>query len=152
MKLTMHKASTITAEGKSTNGNRKPIYNITTGEVYASSIDAAKKLGVHPSTISWVITGRMEKVKGMRLCPLANITENFEEIATDMRAVFAKARLYDEAIAHQKAFKEANETLILHQTRCEELEIKLAEEKKLAEAAAQRVVVLKEATPSLYMM
>ena len=69
-----------------------------------------------------------------------------------MRAIIEKARLYDEAIAHQKARKEAEEALMLHQTRCDELTMKLAEEKKLAEAAAQRIVVLKEATPSLYLM
>ena len=148
----MHKESKITAEGKSVNKNRKPIFNITTGEIYASATDAAEKLGVHPSTISWVITGRMKSVKGMSLCPLANVTEHLEEIAVNMREKNQKARMYDEAIAHQEAVKKANERYIYHQTRYEELKNKLAQETELLATAEREVTLLKEATASMYMM
>lgn len=152
MKLTMHKESKITAEGTRTSRNRKPIFNITTGEIYASSTDAAEKLGVNPSAISWVITGRMQSVKGMRLCPLANVTEHLDEIATNMRAKNKKARLYDEAIAHQEAVKKANEKFAYHQEKYEKLKYKLEREAELLAAAERDINFLKEAPASMYMM
>lgn len=152
MKLTMHKESKITAHGTSTNNNRKPVFNITTGEIYASATDAAAKLGVNPSAISWVITGRMQTVKGMRLCPLANITEHLEEIAVNIRAKNQKARLYDEAISHQEAVKKANEKFIYHQTKYEKLKDKLEKEAELLAKAEQEINFLKTAQPSMYMM
>lgn len=152
MTITMTKESRIKAEGTRTNKNRKPIFNITTGEVYASAIDAAEKLGVNPSAISWVITGRMHTVKGVRLCPLANVTEHLEEIATNMRAKNQKARLYDEAIAHQEAVKKANERYAYHQERYEKLKHKLEQETELLATAEREVTLLKEASVSMYMM
>lgn len=152
MKLTMTKESRITAEGTRTSKNRKPIFNITTGDIYASSVDAAEKLGVNPSAISWVITGRMQQVKGMRLCPLANVTEHLEEIAVNMRAKNQKARLYDEAIAHQEAVKKANERYAYHQERYEKLKYKLEQETELLAVAEREVALLKEATASMYSM
>lgn len=73
-------------------GNSKPVFCITTGEVFASTIEAAKKLGVHNANISYVCNGKQHTVKNMRFCYVADMTANLLEIAThiqDMRKDFS---------------------------------------------------------------
>ena len=75
-----------------TNGNCKAVFCITTGEVFASAVEAAKKLGVHQANIGFVCRGQQHTVKNMRFCYVADMTANILEIAThiqDMRKDFS---------------------------------------------------------------
>lgn len=74
------------------NGNCKAVFCITTGEVFCSTHDAAKKIGAHQSAISAVCIGRIRTTKNMRFCYVSDMTSHILEIAThiqDMRKDFS---------------------------------------------------------------
>lgn len=135
MTITIHNRSEIPAQGTSTRGNRKSIYCITTGEVYASQTDAARILGVNHSAISWVVTGRMKTCKGLRFCYCSAITDHFDEIAEVARMTSQKANEYDRIIANRERESRAREAFAIHQANCEKLRAKLERETQLMNEA-----------------
>jgi hypothetical protein len=106
-KITLHNEAVVSAHGRKRNTNAKPVFCIDTGEVYASSLDAAEQIGVSPSTLSWALTGRQKTCKGKRYCLVSKIPEYLEEITIAMQTRDMKVRAYDEMIYHQQAIDEA---------------------------------------------
>lgn len=83
MTINIQKATNVNVTGHHSNKNCKAVYNITTGEIYASGLDAANALEIDPSCVSAALTGKSKTCKGMRLCLVSKIMEHLEEI-TDM--------------------------------------------------------------------
>jgi hypothetical protein len=144
MTINIQKCSNVTVNGTHFTKNSKPVYNITTGRFYASGLDLAKELGVDPSSVSGVLTGKCKTCKGMRLCFMSEIMEHLEEINEQNRRREEYDRInaekiaaYDAIIAEQAAKKEAQEKLAKQKAKCEELRKKLeAEVQLLAEVEA----------------
>jgi hypothetical protein len=135
MTINIQKASTVNVTGHHNNKNCKAIYNITTGEIYASGLDAAKILDTDHSCVSNVITGKAKTCKGMRLCLVSKMMENLEEITEQNRIRSEKVAAYDKIIAEQNAKKHAKENLAKHQANIEALRLKLEQEERLMQEA-----------------
>jgi hypothetical protein len=135
MTINIQKASNVNVTGHHNNKNCKAIYNITTGEIYASGLDAAKVLEVDPGTISAVINGKIKTCKGMRLCLVSKMMEHLEEITAQNRIRAEKIAAYDAIIAEQEAKKHAKENLAKHQANIEALRLKLEQEERLMQEA-----------------
>lgn len=129
--INIQKESFIKAHGIHHRKNHKPVMCITTGEIYASVLDAAEANGVSYSAMSWVCCGRMKSCKGKRFCFVANVTEHLDEIAECMRIREAKAKAYDEINAKQEAVRKAKEEYDRRQAKVAELKKALAEENAL---------------------
>jgi hypothetical protein len=97
-KITLQKTSEMTAVGKSTNGNRKPVFCLTTGEVFASAMDAANSVGVRSSTMSYALSDPSHTCKGKRFCFVADIVQYLDEMAENIR----KAKEYDKLVAQKE--------------------------------------------------
>ncbi len=130
--ITIQNTSNINAEGTRTNRNRKPVFCITTGIMYASASDAAEQIGCTQSTMSWALTGRMRTCKGMRFCYVAEIIDHLEEIAGIARQRAEKETTY-------KVIAEANANIVKHQAKCEQLRRQLAAEEQQLKAAEATV-------------
>lgn len=109
MTINIHEKSTIKATGKCYGGNCKPVFCITTGEVFASLTDAAESIGATPSSMSWAVTGRMKTCKGKRFCLISNVTEYLDEIAETIRIREEKIAKYDAIIAEEERIKAEQE-------------------------------------------
>ncbi len=130
MKITVHNESIINATGKHNNRNAKPVFCITTGEVFASLADAAENVGVTPSSMSWAVNDRMKTCKGKRFCLIANVTDHLDEIAETIRIREEKLAKYNAIIAEEERIRAEQEAKRKAQ---EELTKRKAEyEKKLA--------------------
>lgn len=130
MTIKIHDKATVEAKGHHTNGSHKPVYCITTNEVYASLYDAAEAIEVHPGTLSHALT-RKRLCKGLKFCFMANVTEHFEEIVALHRADKEKAIAYDAIKAREDAVRQAEEDLIKHRENCERLRRELEQETEL---------------------
>ena len=84
----------MSAEGKRTNANCKPVICIDTGEVYASVADCAEKNGVTQGAISLVCLGKSKYSKGKRYCFVADMPEYYEEIAQHIREMYPAYMVY----------------------------------------------------------
>jgi hypothetical protein len=135
MTINIQKASTVNVTGHHNNKNCKAVYNITTGEIYASGIDAANALGVDPASVSGALTGKSKTCKGMRLCLVSKMIEHLGEITEQNRIRNAKIEAYDTMIAEQTAKQKAQESLEKHRAKCEELRAKLEKEMQLLNEA-----------------
>jgi hypothetical protein len=135
MTINIQKASTVNVTGHHNNKNCKAVYNITTGEIYASGLDAAKILDTDHSCVSNVITGKTKTCKGMRLCLVSKIMENLDEITEQNRIRIAKVAAYDAMIEEQEAKKHAKENLEKHKANIEALRLKLEQEQELLKKA-----------------
>lgn len=135
MTINIQNAAYVTAIGHHSGKNSKAVYNITTGEFYASGLDAATKLEVEPTTVSAALNGRLKTCKGMRLCFVSKIMEYLEEInqvnikrAERERINAEKIAAYDAIIAEQKAKEEALKKIEESKVKCAELRQQLEEE------------------------
>lgn len=135
MTINIQKASNVNVTGHHSSKNCKAVYNITTGEIYASGLDAAKILETDHSSVSNVITGRSKTCKGMRLCLVSKMMEHLEEITEQNRIRAEKVAAYDKMIAEQNAKKEAAANLAKHQANVEALRLKLEREMALMQEA-----------------
>lgn len=131
MTINIQNATNVNVIGHRNNKNCKAVYNITTGEIYASGIDAANTLGTDPSCVSAALTGKSKTCKGMRLCLVSKIMENLEEITEQNRIRLEKVTAYDAMIAKQNAAREAEEKLAIHRANCEKLRAKLEREMQM---------------------
>ncbi len=128
-KIHIQNESFIKAQGIHTSKNNKPVYCITTGEFYASVLDAAEKNGVSYAAMSWVCCGKSQKCKGKRFCFVSKITEHLEEIAECARIREAKATAYDEIYAKQEAVRKAKAKYEHYTNRVADLEQQLETER-----------------------
>ena len=135
MTINIQNATNVNVTGHHSNKNCKAVYNITTGEIYASGIDAANVLETDPSCVSAALTGRSKTCKGMRLCLVSKIMENLEEITEQNRIRLEKVAAYDTMVAKQNAAKEAEERLAAHRANCEKLRAKLEREMQMMQEA-----------------
>lgn len=129
-KVTLYNEATISARGKKRNTNAKPVFCIDTGVVYASSLDVAEQIGVSPSTVSWVLTGRQQTCKGKRYCFVSQIPEYLDEITTAAQLRENKAVEYDKIVYRKQAIDNANVKLEKHKENLLKLKQKLQEEEQ----------------------
>lgn len=97
MTFTMHDIETI-----HNTGNRKPVFCITDLKQFSSVHEAAAYYGVTQGAVSWVITGRMKKLKGKRFCLVKDMPYHAEEITAAAVSMRNKASKYDEILAEQE--------------------------------------------------
>ena len=100
--ITITKQSNAQAIGYRSNGNCKPVYCITTGEVYASATDAAEKLGVSLAVLAHAASGKIRTAKGKRWCYIQHIMQHLEEIAENTRIREEKVVAYDKIVGKQQ--------------------------------------------------
>ena len=136
MTINIHNKSVANANGTHTRGNCKPIFCITTGEIYTSVTDAAEKTGVTISAISSVITGKTKVCNGKRFCYVAKMTEYIEEISDSINQ---KVSVYNEYTNWHRA----NEKVAQHKANCDKLRQRLEREMKLLEMAETEIANLK---------
>ena len=148
MTINIQKCSNVTVNGTHDHPNCKPVYNITTGGFYASGIDIAQELNVHPTAISAVLNDKMKTCKGMRLCFVHKIMDHLEEINETNRLRVERERInaekaaaYDALMAEQeakrKAKAKAEERVTAHKAKIEALRRQIEEESaSLIEAEA----------------
>ena len=144
--ITVQGESTIKATGEHFNGNSKPVFCITTGEVFASVTDAAKTIGSSLSNLSAHLTGITTHCKGKRLCFLSEVTEHLDEIASEFRIRSEKVAAYDKILAEQEAIRKANEELA---RRKEELAKHKANIEKLRKQLEKETASMHEAEAQL---
>lgn len=101
-KIIISNESVMSAEGKRTSKNCKPVYCIDDGKVYASVMDAADEIGVHFTTLSCACLGKTKTCKGKRYCFVSDMSERYEEIAQHTREMHA-----DYVAAEAKRLEEA---------------------------------------------
>lgn len=99
--------SELTAKGIHTNGNTKPVFCITTGEVFTSVHDAARATGIAQSSLSYSLQDPARTCKGKKFCFVTDMAEHLEEMAECIR----KANEYDKIVAKKNAIKNAEENV-----------------------------------------
>lgn len=109
MTINIHDKSTIKATGKHYNGNCKPVFCITTGEVFASLTDVAESIGTSVNNVSCAVTGKIRTCKGKRFCLISNVTDHLDEIAETIRVREEKLAKYDAIIAEEARIKAEQE-------------------------------------------
>lgn len=97
--ITRHSAVTVSAEGKYTNKNCKPVLCVETGKIYASGKAAAEDLGVCKNSISNVITGKTNTCNGMHFVLVDNIKEQINRVTGVIRTKNAECKAKDDVIA-----------------------------------------------------
>ena len=136
--MTIVKKTELRIEGNHTNGNCKPVFCITTGEVYASVTDAAKKNGVTVGAISYAIGDTTRSCQGKKFCLVTELMEHLHEISHSIITKNSKAIAYDAMIAEKERISKANAKLARHRETCEKLRKQMeAEMKALEEAEAE---------------
>lgn len=131
MTINIQNASTVNVIGRHNGKNCKAIYNITTGEIYASGLDTATALGVDPGSVSAVLNGRAKTCKGMRLCFVSKMMEHLEEINEANRIRIAKVAAYDADIGRRSAIAKAQEKVDKHKENIKEFNRLLHEEAEM---------------------
>lgn len=121
MTINIQKASNVTVIGHHSSKNCKAVYNITTGEIYASGIDAANALGVDPASVSAALTGRSKTCNGMRLCFVSRMMEHLEEINQANRIRAAKVAAYDADAERRNAIAKAENDVARYEAKADEL-------------------------------
>lgn len=144
MTITVLKETNVTAQGTPRNRNCKPVFCITTGEIFTSVGDAAEAIGVDISTMSHFLLGRNKTCKGKRFCYVTNITEHLEEISQQTQSRNEKVLAYDKAMAKKEAFGKATEKLAKHRAKYEKLAKDLEREIDLMHEAEREVDMLKQ--------
>lgn len=104
--ITITKQADAQAIGYRSNGNCKPVFCITTGEIYASATDASEKLGVSLTVLAHAASGRLKTCKGKRYCYVQHIMQHLEEIAENTRVREEKVAAYDKIVGKEKRLQE----------------------------------------------
>ena len=99
--INIAKPSTVQAIGKMRNGNSKPVFCITTGEIYTSATDAAEQLQVSQATLCLAASGKLKTCKGKRYCYVKDIIPNLNEICENARTRAEKVAAYDKIVTNQ---------------------------------------------------
>lgn len=139
MTINIQKATNVNVTGHHSNKNCKAVYNITTGEIYASGLDAANALEIDPSCVSAALTGKSKTCKGMRLCLVSKIMEHLEEITEQNRIRLEKVVAYDAIIAEREAKQKALEKVEKHDENCADIRMQIVKlQEKLTEETRLR--------------
>lgn len=127
--ITLHNKTEVKAQGKHLNGNSQLTLCITTGEVFASMLDAAEKANVNPSCISTAIKNvdKGATCKGKRYCRARDAIFYLDEISQCINAREEKANAWDAMMAEEKAAREAEEARQKEMSLTESLITKLEE-------------------------
>lgn len=65
--------------------NAKAVYNITTGDYYASTIDAGEKIGVTQCSISMCCTGKSKTTNKQKVIYVSDMPSHLEDISKAMK-------------------------------------------------------------------
>ena len=145
--IIIHERAAADANGIHRNKNSKPVFCLETGEIFASSMDAALAKGVDKGTMSAHCTGKTRSCNGQHFFYVSKATENLNlvamhlrKLATEMAKLKTKADLYDawqaELAAERKAEEERKQRLLFQKNLLDEITNRRAErEAKLAELA-----------------
>ena len=110
----------------------KPVINKTTGDVYASAIDAAETLGCSVELVSSCCRGKLKTCKGYKLEYVKHASENVDSLTAQIRALNAKIAELEADAAIGRAIRKLEE------------EARKAEEERLNEIAATELAIEKE--------
>ena len=99
MKIIMTHESTINAIGKQRNANRKEVFCITDGKIYASVVDAAETIGVTGAAISRHLTGIAHTCTGKKFCFAKDVAEHLEEISESMQNRY---KMYEDVVSEEE--------------------------------------------------
>lgn len=101
--------------GRCTHKTCKPVINLDTGDIYASTIDAAEILGCSESNISLCCLGKTRTCKGYHLAYASRVSENINALTSRIRTMHAqqtelqhKASAWD---ANKGILESANRTI-----------------------------------------
>ena len=145
-KITLTSETTIDANGMQRTKNAKPVFCISTGEVYASATDAAEANGVSVYAISVCCLGKVRTSCGKRWCYIKDIEKHLEEISINTQERNAEASAYREIMCKKHAVENAKAEYEKHQANYDKLQQKLtAEYEALAEAKAKYEALAEEA-------
>ncbi len=138
MTINIQNASNVNVTGHRTNKNCKAVYCITTGEIYASVIDAAEANNVTVAAMSGALCGRVKLCKGKRFCYVSRMMEHLEEINAANRMRIAKVEAYDADLGRRNAIADTQQKIEQHERNIALLQRKLTEETcELEEAKAK---------------
>ena len=143
MTINLQNCSNVTVNGHHSHKNCKPVYCITTGEIYASTIDAANAEGVTQSTMSGALVGRLKTCNGKRFCFVSKMMEHLEEINNANRSRVAKVAAYDADIERRNAISKAQEKVDKCKANIESLNQRLYAEAGLLTEAENELKRLK---------
>lgn len=124
MKIELVKEATMQVKGVRTNGNCKPVVCVTTGEGFASVLDAAEHEGICYTAIANCCHGRTKTANG-KVWKFAKEGSCIDALAGTLQEKLALLEKYNDVIAEMEA-KELEEKKL----REEEEKRKLAEEKR----------------------
>lgn len=136
MTVNIQNCANVNVLGHHSNRNCKAVYNITTGDFYASVLDAARILEVSAGAVSFALsTNHKRTCKGMRLCFVSRIMEYLDEIkeANDIRA--KKSDEDRAASTEYTKLHKAQEDYKKHKQSAEEFRRLMEEELRLTEEA-----------------
>lgn len=139
------KESKITVESttKRTNKNCKPVFDITTGTIYASQSDVVKLLKSFSSDVSNACNGKLSSIKGHRLCKLSDIVYHIEELSENMKKYYEIYKRFEKEIL-EKEIEEAQKEKISCEEAYEKAKKAYEEEKELLLKANEKLNKLKK--------
>ena len=105
MTLVLHDKKEIIVKGERTSKSCKPVFCITTGEIFASGLDAAEAIGAYPADLSRHLNGKHKTIKGKRFCFVADVADHIDEIAEMIHVASEKEakRKAQELLAQRRA-------------------------------------------------
>lgn len=109
MTITIHDKKELKVTGTHISKNNKPVFCITTGEIFASISDAAEANNVHITSISNVVLGKTKTCNGKQFCLVTKLTDHADEIAEAIQYKHSKASKYDAIVAEQERVRKIHE-------------------------------------------
>lgn len=129
--MEMKKEYILNKHNFSTNGNCKPVFNITEGKFYDSVFEAALDLKVSQSAVSLAVCNKTHTCKGRRLCLVSDMPKYMKEIGNTIHHHYLKATKYDQMLAKQKEVENTKMEHARLKASCEKLAKRLAHETEL---------------------
>ena len=117
------KESKVTVEStmKRINKNCKPVFDITTGTIYASQSDVVKMLNSFSSDVSNACNGKLTSIKGHRLCKLSDLIYHIEELSENMKKYYEIYKRFEKEILEEEIEKAKKEKENI-EIKCERLD------------------------------
>lgn len=92
-----------------TNKNCIPVFDITTGKIYASQSDVVKILNSFASDVSNACNGKLASIKGHRLCKLSDLIYHIEELSENMKKYYEIYKRFEKEILEEEIEKAKKE-------------------------------------------
>lgn len=128
----------FTATGIRHNRNCKPVFCISTGQIFTSITDAAEANDVTVSAMSLAVAKKSKICRGRRFCLVSEIPDNIHELAEAIRVGGEKAAKYDAIIAERNHKAEVVKRLERFKTKYTDLQREMEITKRqLDEAEAE---------------